>query len=321
MNIQITISPGSFISAYWITMRPYLLFVSGITGLSGLSFAESIPLHQVLILFAAFFLSYGFGQALTDCFQIDTDTRSSPYRPLVRKILRKRDVLLVSLTGLFLCGIALGYYNSLNFILAVFCIAGLATYTYFKKRWWGGPWYNAWIVALLFMMGYLSGGSDSFQPQVFTAMLIVFFGYMNFVLVGYFKDVSADAATGYHTLPVVFGRTHSAAVSNVISFLFFTSLAVTYLLSHWENMHFIAAIISPIGLCLTLGFIIHSQRRLHKNTEDSEAHKAVTPTVHSYILALMTVTVINKPAWLPAMVIFYLLFVYFMSVRTERSQI
>jgi len=321
MNTEISISPGSFISAYWITMRPYLLFVSGITGLSGLSFAESIPVYRVLILFSAFFLSYGFGQALTDCFQIDTDTRSSPYRPLVRKILRKRDVLIVSLTGLFLCGIVLGYYNSLNLILAVFCIAGLATYTYFKRRWWGGPWYNAWIVVLLFIMGFLSGGSDSFQPQVFTAMLIVFFGYMNFVLVGYFKDVSADAATGYHTLPVVFGRSRSAAVSDVVSFLFFASLAATYLLSLGENMHSIAAIISPIGLCLTLGFIIHSQRQLHKNTEDSAAHKAVTPTVHSYILALITVTVINKPTWIIAMIIFYLLFVYFISARAERSQI
>lgn len=321
MNTNISISPGGFVSAYWITMRPYLLFVSGITGLCGLSFVESIPAHKVIIMFAAFFFSYGFGQALTDCFQIDTDTRSSPYRPLVRKILRKRDVLIVSLAGLFLCGIILGYYNYLNLILVVFCIAGLATYTYFKRKWWGGPWYNAWIVMLLFMMGYLSGGSDAFPPQVFTAMLTVFFGYMNFVLVGYFKDVSADAATGYNTLPVVFGRSRSAAVSDVISFLFFGSLVATYLLSLRENMHSIASIISLIGICLTLGFIIHSQRQLHKNTEDGSAHKAVTPTVHSYILALITVTFINKPTWILAMVLFYLLFTYFMSARAERSQI
>ena len=37
------------------------------------------------------------------------------------------------------------------------------------------------------------------------ALLAVFFGYANFVLAGYFKDVDADRATGYHTLPVVFG--------------------------------------------------------------------------------------------------------------------
>lgn len=241
-------------------MRPYLLFVSGITGLVGLSFAESIPLHQVIILFAAFFFSYGFGQALTDCFQIDTDTRSSPYRPLVRKILRRRDVLIVSLTGLFLCGIIMGYYNYVNLILAVFCIAGLATYTYFKKRWWGGPWYNAWIVALLFMMGYLSGGSDAFPPQLYTAMLTVFFGYMNFVLVGYFKDISADAATGYNTLPVVFGRSRPAAISDVISFLFFGSLVTTCILVFQENIHSFAATIALIGICSTFSFIIHSQR-------------------------------------------------------------
>ena len=37
-------------------------------------------------------------------------------------------------------------------------------------------------------------------------MAATFFGYANFVLAGYFKDIEADRATGYRTFPVVFGR-------------------------------------------------------------------------------------------------------------------
>ena len=37
----------------------------------------------------AFFVSYGFGQALTDCFQTDTDALSAPYRPLVRGLVEE----------------------------------------------------------------------------------------------------------------------------------------------------------------------------------------------------------------------------------------
>src|ERR1041384_2446013 len=73
-----------FIHGYAVTMRPYLLFVSGITGLAGAAFSPAISAGALGgIAFASFF-SYGFGQALTDCFQIDTDSISSPYRPLTQ---------------------------------------------------------------------------------------------------------------------------------------------------------------------------------------------------------------------------------------------
>ena len=74
----------AFARDYAVTMRPHLLFVSGITGITGLALAPPLPFAATALLCVAFFLSYGFGQALTDCFQLDTDALSSPYRPLVR---------------------------------------------------------------------------------------------------------------------------------------------------------------------------------------------------------------------------------------------
>lgn len=140
----------AFTRSYIITMRPYLLFVSGITGIVGLALGPSIGIGATAIAALAFFLSYGFGQALTDCFQLDTDSLSSPYRPLAQGRLGRREVLVVSLTGLGCCGAILIYLHPLNAPLAGLTVLGLATYTFFKRRWWGGPCYNAWIVALSF---------------------------------------------------------------------------------------------------------------------------------------------------------------------------
>jgi len=69
-----------FVRAYITTMRPYLLFVSGAAGLVGLSFVPGGASLRVVLAFSALFLSYGLGQALTDCFQTDTDALSAPYR-------------------------------------------------------------------------------------------------------------------------------------------------------------------------------------------------------------------------------------------------
>src|SRR4030042_4544576 len=56
----------NFWRSYVITMRPYLLFVSGITGIVGMSQAPDMPLVDTALLASAFFLSYRLGPALTD---------------------------------------------------------------------------------------------------------------------------------------------------------------------------------------------------------------------------------------------------------------
>src|SRR5687767_4482618 len=82
-----------FWSAYVVQMRPYLLFISGIAGISGISMHAN-PAAAGWKVFAAaivFFFGYGFGQALTDCFQTDTDKLSAPYRPLSKEIISIRN--------------------------------------------------------------------------------------------------------------------------------------------------------------------------------------------------------------------------------------
>ncbi len=164
-------------------MRPYLLFVSGITGIAGVSFITDITMPNALLLSVAAFLSYGFGQALTDCFQTDTDALSAPYRPLVRGVVTKNQVLAVSLLGLVICISIFALFNPTNLILGALAGAGLATYTPFKRKWWAGPFYNAGIVTLLFVMAFRSHVGEAYYSfQVVLTLCVVLWGYANFVL-------------------------------------------------------------------------------------------------------------------------------------------
>ena len=107
-------------------MRPYLLFVSGVTGICGMSYIDELSLSKSILIFLASFLSYGFGQALTDCFQTDTDSISSPYRPLTQGRISKTQVLIVSIIGLVLCISVFTFYNPVNLLLGILSGVGLS---------------------------------------------------------------------------------------------------------------------------------------------------------------------------------------------------
>jgi 4-hydroxybenzoate polyprenyltransferase len=314
-----------FLKAYIITMRPYLMFVSGVTGIVGMSFAESMDPIKTSLIFIASFLSYGFGQALTDCFQIDTDSISSPYRPLTQGIVNRNYFLVISCLGLLFCISILTYFNLLNILLGALSGIGLVTYTYFKRKWWAGPFYNAWIVLALFAMSYFAGvgkfSIDTANPIFIAAIISVFFGYANFVLTGYFKDIEADRATAYNTLPVVFGRKISSVVSDVFGFIVSTSVFALVITLAFDSFPFQTIIKALIFIYTGIGVSIFTQMNLHSVKSDAEAHKAISPCVHSYILLLSGIAILNKPNWFINLLIFYFLYLITLKVRPARNQI
>ncbi len=325
MNEQLIIKPNKFLSiifikAFIITMRSYLLFVSGITGIVGLSFTTNLTTPDVLIIFAAAFLSYGFGQVLTDCFQIDTDSISSPYRPLTQNIVSRKQFLVVSVMGLLFCITIFSFYNPINLLLGLSSGIGLYTYTFFKKRWWGGPFYNSWIVGVLFIICLLCGTQPEIinQRKIIYTLLVIFFGYANFVVAGYFKDTDADRATHYNTIVVVYGRKLSSIVSDVFSLLAL-GFAVSVLLLEKNILS-----VSLIPHLFLLAAFIHAvigQFRLHKVTEDIEAHKPISNVLHSYILLLSFISSLQKPEWGIYLIVFYFLFIGAMKIRPSKNQI
>jgi 4-hydroxybenzoate polyprenyltransferase len=328
-----TIIQASFWRAYWTTMRPYLLFVSAAAGMVGFADGPRGPIFTTAVVFIVFYLSYGFGQALTDCFQMDTDSLSSPYRPLIRGVINRGQVLTVSLTGLGLCCLVLFRLNPWTAAAGTACVAGLSTYTPFKRKWWAGPFYNAWIVALLPMMGKMAALADGFsrhrlagEGRLVPIMAGVFFSYANFVLMGYFKDVSADRASGYLTFVVKFGWKKAAIACDFLAFL---SLAATAwmiqfpLEGNWI-IHFPSGGKGIIPAILYLGAAIllaAGQIGIHRACDEKAAHGPIANTVRGFLLLRLSEAIWMRSEWLIPSVLFYLLFERVLARRPERSQI
>jgi 4-hydroxybenzoate polyprenyltransferase len=313
-----------FLKAYLVTMRPYLLFLSGITGVVGLSFAPDVPIVRQLCISVASFLAYGFGQALTDCFQIDTDRISSPYRPLTQGRITPAQVLVVSIAGLIACISIMALCNPLNLLLGTMAGFGLATYTPFKRRWWGGPWYNAWIVGVLFLMGFTAGsrsGNSVLSPALGWTLIVVVAGYANFVLSGYFKDIEADRQSHYHTLPVVFGRAVASWTSDGLALIAATGIWLARTtIDPSLDLNF-ANVVSWMMILAAIATSVRAQFALHRVRTDAEAHTPIGLVVHTYILGLAGIAAAAHPAWAATLIGFYGLFVVTLNARPSRSQI
>jgi 4-hydroxybenzoate polyprenyltransferase len=309
-----------FWKAYLVHCRPYLFFVSGVAGLSGMALAggNDAAGWRFWMAFVPFFLGYGLGQALTDTFQIDTDRLSAPYRPLSQGIVTPEAIRWVSLVGLFLCGASLVLLNWRNLLFAVLTISGLATYTYFKKNFWfGGPPYNAWIVALLPLTGFMAASGGGFNllnnSDLILLALLSFFSYANFVLMGYLKDISADRATGYHTFPVTFGWNATVWVGDVLAAL---SMLLAFLLVNGSTT---GLIFVAIGSAIAIAGQLFAH--LTSNKSEHNARFPIEATVRGFLLWHLAVIVSREAGWLIAAVLFYIAFEAFLHWRPERSQI
>lgn len=312
----------AFWQAYFIQMRPYLFFVSGVAGWTGLSLANGYATSPALfwLTFFAFLTSYGFGQALTDTFQVDTDELSAPYRPLSKGVISAKTVRIVSIVGLLADGGILIWANPINIGLCLMSILGLATYSYIKRHYWfGGPFYNAWIVALLPLMGYfcLTDGSLTMPDQrmdVRLVALLSFCAYTNFVLIGYLKDITADRQTGYRTFPVVFGWNATVWVGDVVALL--SSLITLVLIQNpvsLAGLFWVAATVSAIW----------GQGYAHLTSRKTEENSAlpVINTVRSFIGWHLAIIVAIQPESEIWCTVFYGLFELVLVNRPVNHQI
>lgn len=318
-NVPFPVYSWQFWKAYLIQMRPYLLFVSGAAGLAGIAAApvESLPGSLVWLGFLPLFLGYGFGQALTDCFQMDTDRISAPYRPLSQGIVSTKNVGTVSLVGLVAGVGLLVFLNPWNVVPGALSIFGLATYTFFKRRYWfAGPLWNGWIVALLPLIGYVSmlrAGLPEHFGGILPVVALSFFAYTSFVLMGYLKDIGADRATGYRTFPVVFGWNPTVWVGDVLVLLSAGGAAALTFSGGWSKVVWgLATIVAMSG-----------QMYAHITSDKTEANatRPIAATVRAFILWHLAVVLAFRENWWPGLLVFYLLFEWALWRRPERGQI
>jgi 4-hydroxybenzoate polyprenyltransferase len=317
--------PASFASplfwrSFWITMRPYLAFVSGVAGLVGMAFAPSPRAWRVAVAFVPLFLAYGLGQALTDCFQLDTDARSSPYRPLVRGVISRGQVLPTALAGLAGSAAIVGALNPLALVPSLAAVAGLLAYTPLKRRWWGGPPCNSAVVAMVPVAGFLAvAGMGARVPEAVRAaavasVLAVFLAYADFVVTGYLKDVSADRATGYRTVAVAHGWRAAAACGALNG----TAAALACAWALWAMRGGTAAWVA-LGAGAALSARAHAIA--FRVADERLAHPAIAGVLRAFILYAAALVLAARPAWLPFLVVLYLAFELELRRRPERTQI
>lgn len=302
--------------ALWVTLRPYLCFVSGAAALVGLAFARGAPAWRAVPTFAVLFLSYGFGQALTDCFQTDTDAISAPYRPLARGAVARAQVLAASLVGLLGGAAVLAALEPASLPLALAAVGGLAAYSPLKRTWWGGPPWNAGVVALLPPLALLAAsGHVPGDPAFLAAVLAVFFAYADFVLTGYFKDLSADRQTGYLTLPVRFGWQPAAAVADLVALAALAAGAAGLALSPQGSPWAWAAWVAAAALSA------HAHRGLHAARHEREAHRPIAGVVRAFLLLCAALALRQRPGWGLPLAAFLALFEVALRRRPEVTQI
>lgn len=308
----------------WVVqLRPYLMFVSGLAGAAGLALGPGTRLGVLVAAGLAFFLSYGFGQVLTDCFQTDTDALSAPERPLSAGRLDRRLALAGSLAGLAACGGTFVLLEPRTLPLVAAAIAGLSLYTPLKRRWWAGPPWNALVVALLVPIGWACAGGmraplTSPLPLA-AAALAAFFGYADFVLVGYFKDVEADRATGYRTLPVAFGRRRATAVAHLLSLLGLAAGLVA-ILSARPSAPVGAAVAATLWTAALVAAIA-GHVRLARVRTDERAHEAIVPVVVSFVFLMAAIAVAGRPGWWPLLLLYAGAFPLSAARRPVRAQV
>ncbi len=324
-NTSYSIINFNFWKAYWITLRPYLFFISGIAGFYGIVNNPHIPLFKLILGTIAFFFTYGLGQALTDVFQTDTDAISSPYRPLVQGLITKKQVFFVSLSGLVICVLIFIIFNPWMLLPGIVGVLGLITYTFFKRRWWGGPFWNAWIVALLLLMGKMVNTyqiSKLIDSNLIFGMISMFFSYAVFVLSGYLKDISADRQTNYRTIPVKFGWKPAVSIS-----LFYSIITFIFSLLILKNNHifwffnFSDILIIVIWSTGFMFFFFAHIQLLTIREKENKAYAGIENIVRGFILIHLAESLTFKPSLIVFGFGYYLLFEVVLLIRPEKTQV
>jgi geranylgeranylglycerol-phosphate geranylgeranyltransferase len=324
-TVPFPVTSWRFWRAFGVTMRPYLLFVSGASGMVGLALSPTLGGPLLLLAALPFFLSYGLGQAITDTFQIDTDALSSPYRPLVRGEISRTQVLVLSLGALLAIGLLFALLNPWSMLAAGLAVAGVTLYTPFKRHWWGGPPWNSWVVAMLPLIGVLLGGgslaSALARQEVWLAMGSIYFTYAVFVLLGYFKDVEADRATGYDTIVVHFGRRPALWVSALHAAL---GIACSAMLLRLGVEAGAPGASTFIGATLWLAGAVTlaaAHVRISGTTRDEQAHGAIALTVVGYVALHLGEAALLRPSLAIAAALVFPLSVLMLSRRPEKTQV
>jgi len=217
---------GTFLRAYFWSMRPYYSFITGIAGWIGVAFArfvypESVSVGESAAILAILFLAWGTNQIVNDWLGRKEDRINAPHRPMVTGELHPGWAL--ALSG-FLHAIA----AVVTLLIAPWALVPLVAgtilnvvYEYAKGIPVLGNVVFGVMIAMCTAYGYLATAPD--LEIVFTAprwsvigLVALMNGLMTYYT--YFKDYAGDRAAGKVTAVVLQGIQRSRTTAIVMSF-------------------------------------------------------------------------------------------------------
>lgn len=173
-----------------------VLLAIALTGRLDASLAVTLAVISALLVASG-------GNVLNDCFDVITDRRNKPGRPLPSgRVTLAQAYVFAAVLLLFGCGLA-WFLSPANLLIAIAAALSLIAYDYrYKNR----PFIGNVIVSFLSALAFLYGGfavnrvSETVVPAIFA-----FFFHLGREIVKDTEDVAGDTAQGSRTLPIVWG--------------------------------------------------------------------------------------------------------------------
>ncbi len=195
-------------------MRPYTMFHSGMVALAGAQLASEGRVRPWRAALATLVTVCGWEAGLYagDYYDRELDARSKPYRaiPSGRVSAREAFLTMVGLIGAgYAAALALGRRN---LALAIgTTVLGISYSRSFKDRAFLGNFDRGVLGGCAALFGAMAGGRV-LRPNVllFCGLVLLHDSATN--LVGAIRDVEGDRASGYRTVPVVYGVPRSVDV-------------------------------------------------------------------------------------------------------------
>jgi len=141
---------------------------------------------------------------------------------------------------------------------------------------------------------------------------LTFFSYINFVLIGYLKDISADRETGYRTFPVEFGWNRSVWLGDL-------NMIMCALMFWPLSFNAYSAVFGALALIVAASGQLYAHFVKEKKEENSTY--PIISTVRSFILWHLGVVVSFVPELIIFSIVFYILFELTIFFRPMHAQI
>lgn len=275
-----------FIRAYVKSMRLYYSFITGITGLIGVSYyqylaytggagtntdygtviAEPTPFPKLTVLLLILFLSWGINQIYNDFLGLKEDRLNAPERPMVTGELNPKAAVMVSTVLMFFAFLITWFYLEKAAVIPL--IIGVLLNIIYEYAKGYGIWANitfGFMISTCALYGFMaSGKSDISLLNTSQILLIIYIALINglMTLYTYFKDYEGDKAAGKKTLIVKLGLEKSQKLSIALSFLPLVTFLIFYFgIGIWTfelNGIFVELGLLATGLQIWTGYLYYT---------------------------------------------------------------